>query len=270
MNRETELVRARAYGRIWRIALVIAIAGVLALPGIATHAMAKGGGGKVPPLNPYNPFKVWEMEDDYWMGLYGVKATFDVVNPTYTLSTKSMVGYSVSVQVDESVWLETGYLKGWYPYYGQGGLMWKEAPFPTVYYEIGGIPNIYGAPSLVFVMPAIALPIGSERTWSIYWDWLTGYWELYYEEAHLASVYWESDITADSLTIQGECRDTDDGSNGIVRFTDVSYLRYDIVGGRICNPHWELWEHPADDWGCEFPWSCLVYNNEEFWIWIGQ
>lgn len=264
MNNQVDVVRRRISGRLWRLALVMTIAFTLVLPGVASQAIAKGG-GKAPPEDPLNPFRAWEIEDDYWMGLYGVKATINVVDPTITDATKSLVAYSVSAIIGGNSWLQIGYLEGWYLKYGPGGAVWMEATVPTVYFEyFDGDSGSHSVNVLWYLTPEI----GSEHTFTIYWDWLTYEWEWYYDDRHLASAYWVSEISADCLTIQGECYDTDDRSNGIVKFTDVQYLRYDIFGGRICNPHWELWEHPADDWGFDWPWWSVILNDEELWVWI--
>jgi len=263
MSIEVEVVCERVSGRLWRYALVLAIVIAFALPGMASHAMAKGGGGK-DPADPLDPFRAWEVWDDAWPTVYGVKATFNVVDPTITSATKSTVCYSVTAIIGNS-WLQVGYLKGWYVKYGSGGAVWVEAKVPTVYFEyFEGDSGSHGVTVLSYIVPAI----GSEHTFTVYWDWLTGQWEWYYDDRHLNSAYWESQITADVLTIQGECFDTDDLSNGIVKFTDVQYLQYDIFGGRLGNPHWEFWEHPTDDMGSDSPWHCQIANYDEFWVWI--
>lgn len=265
MNRQAELVRAREYEGILRIALVIAIVGAFALPGTASQAVAKGGGGgKVPPDDPSEPFTAWERWDDAWPTVYGVKATFNVVDPTYTTDTHSVVAYSVTATVEGGSWIQAGYLKGWWVFHGPGGAVWREASVPTVYFEYFNADTLSHG---LEVRPAIQLEMYTYHTWSIYWDYLTGNWEVYYDDYHLTSQSWLPDISASELIVQGECRDTDDLSNGAVYFSDISYYTYEIFGGRLGNPSWELWDLPTDEWGFDSPWTSYA-STSAYVVWI--
>lgn len=230
--------------------IVVSIAFMFLMLSITPITAAKKGPGEIPEEISW----AW---GNIQFPSYGGQATFDVVDPSYTSDTKSVVCYSVSVIFPGYGWIQTGYLTGFYVT-PRGNLM--QATVPTVYVEIF---DYSGASQMVYTF--LTPDVGSTHTWSIYWHWFSENWEVYYDDYHLTSIYWMPSIYCSEIVVQGECQDNDDRSNGIVHFDDVSYYMYDELMGRLNNPHWVI--DGVYDWGYDYPWH-MYLTTYGFNCWI--
>lgn len=179
---------------------------------------------------------------------WGVSSYMNIANPTITQATQSLVCAGMTIFIDDDHWIQFGYLKGWF--YLNPRVGYVQATTPRIYMEVGDI----GAGTSWIYTSLLAITPGTWHTFKIMFNTATWDWECWFDTNKIWTVYWIDETVGDTINVQGECKDNDDESNGVMHFHALKWLRYTYFKGTYRFPTWLDWNGYSST-GADYPWS---------------
>lgn len=204
-------------------------------------------------------YAAYQWKDFY--RVWGVSSYMYIANPTYTETTKSLVLAGMTMYIWDNQWLQFGYMEGWYV---NSRGYWVELTTPKLYTEYG---NLNTGTNYISVSPLTITP-GTWHTFKIMFNSATWSWECWFDSSMIYTTStWVTQTNGDWINVQGECKDDNDKTNGVMHFHSLKYLAYTVgKGGALLNPTWVYWNGYTDA-DREYPWSMTPSSNE-FDCWI--